>query len=318
MTFPILLSILWICALARAQDGERRPSGSVCLLTSQDVDARSYLRKARMIGGRAAHNNEFPWQVSIRRNGNHICGGSLIHEEWVLTAAHCLKQKDPARYLVEVGFVFEGDSHKQISETAWLASTAKVSPLQVEERIPAASFGRMGFRAHKGDIGLIKLTRGFRLDDSVATICLPDPSYRINGGGVIVSGWGVTREGGKRASPALRVVTVPYVSKGECLNDYSSFWSHLMGSKFDAETMFCAGLPEGGKDACQGDSGGPAVQFIDGIPTLVGIVSWGEGCARPGKPGVYTEAAVYVPWVMGTIRNYYFSRNQLANSIRLT
>ena len=63
----------------------------------------------------------------------------------------------------------------------------------------------------------------------------------------------------------------------------------------------------------QGDSGGPAVQFIDEIPTLVGIVSWGKGCARAGKPGVYTETAFFVPWILDTIRNYYQSQNQPIN-----
>ena len=172
---------------------------------------------------------------------------------------------------------------------------------------PNALFGRRG---HKNDIGLIKLARAIHLDESVAAICLPDPSYKVSGGesvfnlfsllhvlvcfmieiekksgegivkwergrgnqntilqgfgvylscygriagNVVVSGWGVTREGGKRASPVLRVVSVPFVPDQECARDYATSWSFLVGSSLDANTMFCAGYPEGGKDACQVD-----------------------------------------------------------------
>lgn len=173
--------------------------------------------------------------------------------------------------------------------------------------IPHPLFGQDG---HRNDIGLMKVLTPFRLPDegAIAAICLPPRGYQVNKGGVIVSGWGVTSEGSFTASTALRAVTVPVISDEQCTSSYSSLWNFLLGSTLHPDSMFCAGLAEGGKDACQGDSGGPAVQFVDGVPTLVGIVSWGKGCARAGKPGVYTETAFFVPWVFDTLQNFYKRR----------
>ncbi|XP_022666454.1 trypsin-1-like, partial [Varroa destructor] len=243
--------------------------------------------------GRAAAASEFPWQVSIRRNGRHLCGGALLHAEWLLTAGHCLRDLDARHFTVQAGFVQDDDAHKQTS--------------QVETVIPHPLFGQDG---HRNDIGLMKVLTPFRLPDegAIAAICLPPRGYQVNKGGVIVSGWGVTSEGSFTASTALRAVTVPVISDEQCTSSYSSLWNFLLGSTLHPDSMFCAGLAEGGKDACQGDSGGPAVQFVDGVPTLVGIVSWGKGCARAGKPGVYTETAFFVPWVFDTLQNFYKRR----------
>ena len=99
-----------------------------------------------------------------------------------------------------------------------------------------------------------------------------------------VSGWGTTSEGGSLASELMKV-DVPVVSDDNCRDSY--------GQNDIADSMICAGLPQGGKDSCQGDSGGP---FMCGNQ-LSGIVSWGYGCAEPGYPGVYTQTSYFVDWV---------------------
>jgi len=93
----------------------------------------------------------------------------------------------------------------------------------------------------------------------------------------------------------LHKVTVPVVGDAKC-NDYYSSSNYGI-----ADSMICAGLPDGGKDSCQGDSGGPFIHAQE--KTLLGVVSWGIGCARPGYPGVYTQVSYFVDWIMETMAN---------------
>ncbi|KAM7315816.1 putative serine protease [Ixodes scapularis] len=103
-------------------------------------------------------------------------------------------------------------------------------------------------------------------------------------------------EGGM-GSDILKAVSVPALGDGMCYYRYFSFWSLFIGGNIHYDSMFCAGERRGGKDSCQGDSGGPAVQYVSGRAILAGIVSWGEGCARAGKPGVYTEVSYFLDWI---------------------
>merc|ERR1711953_1035624 len=114
-----------------------------------------------------------------------------------------------------------------------------------------------------------------------------------------VTGWGTLSEGGFSLPNILHKVTVPVVSDADCNESYSSSGYGI------ADSMICAGLPEGGKDSCQGDSGGP---FTCGespeTRELLGIVSWGIGCARAGYPGVYTEVSHFVEWITETMATH--------------
>ena len=119
-------------------------------------------------------------------------------------------------------------------------------------------------------------------------ICLPENSQQDYSGQVgQVAGWGVTEEGGNNLAPALREVNVTVLSNTECkLTEYPA--------QSITESMLCAGEREGGKDSCQGDSGGPLVLSSPNSSSLmlVGVVSWGQGCARPGSPGVYSRSEI--------------------------
>ncbi|XP_054709106.1 trypsin-1-like [Uloborus diversus] len=107
-----------------------------------------------------------------------------------------------------------------------------------------------------------------------------------------VTGWGTTSQGGS-LSETLRAVDVPIMTDDECRKAYEDMIE---------DSMICAGYEEGGKDSCQGDSGGPFVQRSEsGVSTLIGIVSWGKGCAQPNNPGVYTETAHFMDWIVRTM-----------------
>lgn len=124
---------------------------------------------------------------------------------------------------------------------------------------------------------------------SVNRICLPHPYDEYNTGeNVTVTGWGVMAEEEGRISNALNVVEIPVVSLEECKVAY--------GQRVGKDHV-CAGLKEGGKDSCQGDSGGPLFRQRGGQRELVGVVSFGYGCAQAGSPGVYTKVSHYIDWI---------------------
>merc|ERR1711989_70494 len=123
----------------------------------------------------------------------------------------------------------------------------------------------------------------------IQPIPLPAPMQDTAAGSMVtVTGWGTTSEGALGLPNVLHKVDVPVVSDEECNAAYGA------AGYAAADSMICAGLPEGGKDSCQGDSGGPFICGEAGSEQSIGIVSWGVGCARPGYPGVYTQTSYFV------------------------
>nr|XP_054927224.1 trypsin-1-like [Dermacentor andersoni] len=236
----------------------------------------------KIVGGRPAKQCEFPWQVSLQVNGYHFCGGSIISPDTVVTAAHCLSGRiNPVMLDVVAGNV---DLKKR---------SAHYQQRRVKSSARHENFGKRGMR---DDIALLRLEQPFDFDGSggcVTAVCLPDAGRKIRDA-VVVSGWGTTREGG-RISSELLAVSVRVTSDAYCALQYVQ--PGTLASAYDKETMFCAGELLGGKDSCQGDSGGPAIQFQNGTSVLVGIVSFGRGCARLTHAGVYTRVPNYTDWI---------------------
>ena len=108
-----------------------------------------------------------------------------------------------------------------------------------------------------------------------------------------VIGFGDIRMGGRRYPDFLQEVDVPFVPHTKCNQQYSG--------RIDQVSMLCAGYDQGGKDSCQGDSGGPIVRIVNGVHTQVGVVSWGDGCARAGKPGVYSRTSGEIAWIQSQV-----------------
>ncbi len=224
----------------------------------------------KIVGGVEATKGEYPFLVSLRSSyGSHFCGGSLIKKNWVLTAAHCVE----GGYLkgVTIGL------HKQ-SDTA---GVEKFTTLQVVKH-PKWDKNTMDY-----DFALVKLSA----DSTFPPIALntAEIASKVN---FVTAGWGTTSEGASSVSQILMKVTVPFVDHQTCLKAYSDV----------TDSMLCAGYPEGGKDSCQGDSGGPLIVGSGSAMKLAGVVSWGEGCARPNKYGVYSKVNLVQDWINSTIK----------------
>jgi len=232
----------------------------------------------KVVGGELARLGEHPWIVSLALDGYpagaaHFCGGSLINENWVLTAAHCVEDMAAGSIRLHAG---SNDLQKG-------GQLRNVTRIVIHED--------WDDRTNENDIALLQVTSPFDFEaNHISTInyleTVADHETQAADGELLsVIGWGHTQEGATRTERLLRKVTVPVIRTETCNRNYS-------GTVLDG--MFCSGI--GGKDSCQGDSGGP-ISTLSDDPQQVGIVSWGYGCARTNYPGVYTRLADYSSWI---------------------
>lgn len=229
---------------------------------------------ARIIGGVEA-DQAYPWMVSIQ-TGRHFCAGALIGKNWVITAAHCLENVTSDRLNLIIG-------------------ASSLTDLRGAEFRSASWFKQhhnyLESKFHN-DIAIIKLTTPSSktpikiIDQGLQNSLIQDEQLRV-------LGWGLTAEGDKNSvSSKLRQVDISYQGESVCKNSYGTF-----GVSNYWDSSFCAGEIEGGKDACQGDSGGPVVVKANEQWALVGLVSWGIGCARSGEFGGYTRVSAFKNWI---------------------
>ncbi|XP_070533196.1 suppressor of tumorigenicity 14 protein-like [Ptychodera flava] len=232
----------------------------------------------RVVGGVNANLGDWPWQVSLQSsvNGIHFCGGALVAPDWVLTAAHCFDEsRNPSNFQVQVG----------ITQLATWAQTGTRQERTISQVIVHPSYDTAGTDY---DIALMQLSSPVQLNDTVRLACLPTSIMEFDVGKYcVVTGWGLTDEDGSESPYVLQEASVPLMSNAKC------------ALKLDGVTtrMFCAGYPQGGVDSCQGDSGGPLSCYEDNKWYVAGVVSWGIGCARPNKPGVYTKVSYFADWI---------------------
>ncbi|KAE8604440.1 hypothetical protein XENTR_v10014714 [Xenopus tropicalis] len=247
----------------------------------------------RIVGGMRCELGQCPWQVLIRNNrGFGFCGGSLISSRWVLSAAHCFESQIPHHVTIGDYDTYRRDMDEQ-----------KIAVLQV--------FSHPNYLAefYDHDIALLFLRSPAMFGEYSRPICLPNPGLgkmlTQEGQTGQVSGWGATRQFGPYTRFLLKV-RLPIVSQETCM---ASTENILTGN------MFCAGYKEGVKDACSGDSGGPFAVLFHDTWFLVGVVSWGDGCAEKGKYGVYTRVANYMPWIKETIVEIEEGEEYLVNTL---
>ncbi|XP_063217165.1 uncharacterized protein LOC134527975 isoform X2 [Bacillus rossius redtenbacheri] len=239
--------------------------------------------EARVVQGKVVVKGMYPWQASVRVRGPsksaHWCGAVIVSPLHVLTAAHCLTDYSKEHYFVRVAD-HDTEAHEGTEQEA-----------NIEEIYFHEKFNK-GSRLNN-DIALVRLKgRGVMLGGDARPICLPSPNVRYTPGlNCTVSGWGQTKASISGHSRRLQATWLPILPRDTCKASF------VYGAAVISEGMFCAGHLEGGVDACQGDSGGPLVCLHEGHFTLFGIVSWGQGCGRPNKPGVYSNIAYYRTWI---------------------
>ncbi|XP_037687120.1 plasma kallikrein [Choloepus didactylus] len=260
--------------------GSQGSSGySLRLCKIEEGSVCSTKTDTRIVGGSDSSWGEWPWQVSLQvklHTQSHLCGGSIIGRQWVLTAAHCFDG-----YLwPNVWRIYGGLLN--LSEITKETAFSRIKEIIIHQQYTVSEGGN--------DIALIKLEAPLNYTESQKPICLPSKGD-INTiyTNCWITGWGYTKENGTIQN-ILQKANIPLVPNEECQTKYTKYEI--------TKRMICAGYKEGGTDACKGDSGGPLVCKHNEIWQLVGITSWGEGCARREKPGVYTKIAEYVDWIL--------------------
>uniref|UniRef100_G1NXP8 tryptase n=1 Tax=Myotis lucifugus TaxID=59463 RepID=G1NXP8_MYOLU len=238
----------------------------------------------RIVGGQDTVEGHWPWQVSLHYGQTHICGGSLISDRWILTAAHCLQK-------TWIPFIY----------SVWLGSIKiDYSNNGVKHHVFKIIFHPQSQNT-TADIALLKLASRVTFTSFILPICLPNITKQLTiPGSCWVTGWGQVKENEGNYTSTLQEAEIPVIDRQTC--DYLYNPLIIIVPELEAiikEDMICAGDIHR-KDSCKGDSGGPLSCHIDGVWTLIGLVSWGLGCAE-SLPGVYTNVIYYQKWIKATI-----------------
>ncbi|XP_037092300.1 trypsin-1-like [Pollicipes pollicipes] len=228
----------------------------------------------RIVGGQAADPRAWPWMVALLRGTpGFFCGGVLISQWHVLTAAHCVQRFRLREVRVRLGvYDFSNDTEVAGEPLGRMVVHPRYDPVR-----------------YRNDVAVLTLARPAQLSDDVWPICLPEPGLDFQNVRATVIGWGTIYPGGPTSS-VLRQLTIPVWSQQECDTAYPQLID---------DVFLCAGGRQGGRDACQGDSGGPLQHMrSDGSWSVIGLVSWGKRCAEVGFPGVYTRVTRMLRWIL--------------------
>ncbi|KAM5271738.1 transmembrane protease serine 11E-like [Ctenodactylus gundi] len=235
--------------------------------------SKSVGESVRIVGGTQVEEGEWPWQASLQWDGIHRCGATLINGLWLVSAAHCFQMyKDTTRWTASFG--------------------VKINPPKMKRGLRRIIIHEnYKYTSHDYDISLAELSSPVPYTNAVHRICLPDATHEFYpGDDVFVTGFGALQHDGDSQNH-LREVQVDLIDTNIC--NRPQVYNGAITPR-----MICAGFLKGSKDACQGDSGGPLVGAdARDIWYLIGVVSWGDECGKPNKPGVYTRVSALRDWI---------------------
>lgn len=243
----------------------------IALMNLNTTDTHEFV-DFRIVGGNAVTNSRrFPWMTSLQNNGRHFCGAMLIHPSWVLSAKHCIKITSSP--IVMIGGLD-------------LNNTGEFIMRKVKKVVEHDSL----------DVVLLELDQP--VNDRVPIKVNNNPNIPTNTNTEAI-GWGRLSENGSLTS-LLQEVILPIVPDEKC--------TALYPGKYQINQHMCAGVETGQKDACQGDSGGPLIIMWDendsATQFLIGVTSWGIGCAREGKFGVWVRTSSIIPWITQHVQGF--------------
>jgi len=273
MNLVIIALTFAVCIYADAAAVEKRQCGIPAIKPDTSTD---------IVGGKDAIPYSWPWQVLLRRNNIPFCGASLITNQWLITAAHCVFDSKPSAFSAVLS-VFNKTRNDEPGEQISSITQFHVHPEFEPQNLV-------------NDIALMKLSSPVNFTDHISPVCLSSiqgeelPAVGTN---VFITGWGNTKVPSRDPSATLKQAVVPLMSTEVCRVRNPAY------PKFDEKAHFCIGFDRGGKGACHGDSGGPAMfQTPDGSWKQIGITSFGQYgvCASPAGTG-YTKVPSYVDFI---------------------
>ncbi|XP_067896124.1 enteropeptidase [Heterodontus francisci] len=246
-----------------------RKSCGKSLLAPKDV--------GKIVGGNDAIDGTWPWIVSLYFGGRYVCGATLVNEQWLVSAAHCVYGRNlkPSHWTAVLGL------YTQLNLTYPQTQSQPIDRILMNPHYNK--------RTKDSDIALMHLESAVNYTEFVQPVCLPDRKQQfLPGMRCYIAGWGALVENGPPAS-VLQEAAIPLVSNEKCQQQLPQY--NITGN------MMCAGYEEGGVDTCQGDSGGPLVCKQDSQWFLAGVTSFGHGCGLPNSAGVYVRVTEFVDWI---------------------
>ncbi|XP_066477386.1 enteropeptidase [Tiliqua scincoides] len=231
----------------------------------------------KIVGGYDAQEGAWPWLVSLHFNSRAVCGASLVSNEWLVSAAHCVYGRNlkPSQWKAVLGL------HSQLN-----LSSPQTVIQEIDQIIINPHYNK---RTKDSDVALLHLQFQVNYTDYIQPICLPEKNKQfLPGTNCSIAGWGRTTNQGSVAN-ILQEAEVPLITREKCQQEMPEYNI--------TENTLCAGYDQGGIDSCQGDSGGPLMCQKNEKWFLVGVTSFGRECALPHSPGVYVNVSRFVAWI---------------------